>query len=187
MSDNTYILNHKRLKEILEDYDYQIDDLATDLDYNSDTLIHSEEYRILNYAIGIVSVNESTLTINRNLAKAFKDNGMEACCLDVNKLLLIMNATGTTIFKTNEKILITCMIFNYPEIILWDESSIFRYAKVEVDIKLDKAKIKDTLANSDAFVLDKTTGKYRLNIDVIVSRMNKEAIVVADDETEVQN
>ena len=97
-----------------------------------------------------------------------------------------MNATGTTIFKTNEQILITCMIYEYPETIVWDESSIFRYAKDEADIKLDKAKIKDTLANSDAFVLDKTTGKYKLNIDVIVSRMNKEAIVVADDETEVQ-
>ncbi len=196
MKDNIYILNHKRLKEILEDYNNNIDALANDLinskgrPYDRDILLckNKEGYYIFNELDGNATVNESTLTINRNLAKAFKDNDMEKCYLDRNKLLMVMNATGLTIFKrSNEKILITCMIFGIPEIIEWDETSIYNYAKDEADIKLDKSKIKAELESSDAFTRVKTTGKYTLNIDAIISRIYREEIVVSDDEAGNQN
>ena len=192
MKDNLYILNHNRLKEILTDYNNNIDALVNDLinskgrPYDRDLLLNKnkEDYWIFNELNGKVSVNESTLTINRNLADAFKNNDMERCYLDRNKLLMIMNATGLTIFKkSNEKILVTCMLFGFPEILEWDESSIYNYAKDEADIKLDKEKIKAVLEESNAFIKVKTTGKYKLNINTIVSRMYKEEIVVSDDET----
>lgn len=193
MKDNIYILNHKELKRVLKEYNYSIDDLSEKLKnskgepYNTDTLLRREGYRIFNDSKGTISVNESTFTINRNLAKALKDIRMERCFLDVNKFLFFKDATGITVFKTNEKILITCMIFGFPEIIEWDETSIYNYAKDEADIKLNKAKIKAALENSDAFTKGKTTGKYKLNIDAIISRIYKEEIIVSDDEAGDQN
>ena len=150
---NGFILNIDR---IIEDFTQDgtgtkgeaLQALAVEYDMGSDSILsHGHTGRI----------------ISGKLAKKLKEDGHSDYFLDVKELLYKINATGTTLMRGNEKVVVSIMVLEYPDIIEWVASSILKCAEDNgIDVlKLDK--IQAILDDSDFFIFNEN-GTYELNI-----------------------
>lgn len=113
--------------------------------------------------------NKSNI-IRPELAKSLNDNGMSEYYLSMRSLLYQMSCTGTTLFKTNEKIALSTMLFDYTEKQEWTVDEICQNAGAYIDCKKDK--IETALSNKDFFLFNEASQTYSLNIHGLCEKVN---------------
>ena len=167
---NTYILNKTAFQKFIEECNYDIEELSDRLILSSTTILSNYKLVSENKNDGVF-IPKSTHTINEKTAAKFEKLGMHDCYLDVNKLLFIMSVTGEKPFSTQEKIVLSCMIFGFPDTLLWNgkmiRESVAKYKE------LNPTRVSETLNVSDLFDYVVSEEKFQLNIGNIINRIIK--------------
>ena len=108
--------------------------------------------------------------IRPELAMKLAEGGMSEYYFDFRTLLYLLSVTGTTIFRTNDKIVLATMAFEYPDIMSWSDQDIYDYVKDSLsNCKLKR--IQDALKNTDLFIFN-TDGTYSLNMHGLCQIVN---------------
>ena len=155
--ENTYILNKPAFQRVIENCNNDIERLAKLLCLGSATI--EQNYKLAKYYA--------------ETAERFKEKGLQDCYLDVNKLLFVLSVTGEKVFDTPEKIILSCMILEFPNVLLWNGKMIREYTKKTANFKdANPTRIASTLKTSDIFEYDNAADKYQLNINSIIKRLN---------------
>ena len=161
MNQNTFILDKEA---VLEDFGDSKKRKAVAIKRLSKTL-HYETDTLLSYSIF------SKKTIIPELATHFDEANLSKYYLDTRTLFYKMSCTGTTVFHINEKIVLSSMLFEYPDKTEWTSEEVYEYAKKHVKCTLTK--INDAMLNSTLFTNNKN-GTYSINIHGICSLLQQE-------------
>lgn len=173
VSNDTYILNRDAIKELVNSQK-QRDKKTKACDYISEKT--GLDWNILYNKVNIC--NPKTRTVPFFVAASLLHvNEFKDFVLDVRRTLILINATGETLFFTNEKITLTIMLLFYVEKEWWTPEEIIEKAKkagVGGSV-LKLSSIKDTLNNKkkkakdyELFTKDKGNGCYCLNVNGII-------------------
>ncbi len=143
--------------------------------YNKQGICNPKK-RVIPYAIA------SGLQTHRSKKERFEkdDYDFSDYVLDVRRTLILMNATGETLFRTNEKIILTIMLLFYEEKEWWTAEEILKKAKdsgsAAVTGPAIRKSLKEGLPNkvkkSGRVFFESDGDKYRLDIDRIIKHIN---------------
>lgn len=101
------------------------------------------------------------------MCEVFEDGYM--CALDTSSLMCALLGSGTTVFGTNEKIILYQFVDSYPDNVVFDSSEI--YVKYGSPSYIRVSKLEDTLKKSDLFKSDDNVN-YELELPVLIERVH---------------